>query len=176
MPDPAPMDLENMRSLGIRTIDLICGCGRHKEVDVDAYPGTEVGASDAGQFHGGEGEQHLRNRLLLNAGRSAMNFHYSKETQCSLGFFMHRGERWNGGSVKAPKRCARNRPTPPAADAIIAEQTAITTRRRAKIASGKASGEPSAHAASLCVTGAALPATMRSMLTSGFSTDARRRR
>lgn len=35
MPDPAPMDLENMRSLGIRTIDLIYGCGRHKEVDVD---------------------------------------------------------------------------------------------------------------------------------------------
>jgi len=29
MTDPAPMDLENMRSLGIRTIDLICGYERH---------------------------------------------------------------------------------------------------------------------------------------------------
>ena len=42
MTDPAPMDLENMRSLGIRTIDLICGCGRHKEVNVDAYAGSEA--------------------------------------------------------------------------------------------------------------------------------------
>jgi hypothetical protein len=39
---PSPMDLENMRSLGIRTIDLICGCGRHKEVNVDAYAGSEA--------------------------------------------------------------------------------------------------------------------------------------
>jgi hypothetical protein len=31
-----------MRSLGIRTIDLIGGYGRHKEVDVDAYAGTEA--------------------------------------------------------------------------------------------------------------------------------------
>jgi hypothetical protein len=42
MTDPAPMDLENMRSLGIRTIDLICGCGRHKEVDVDRPPARAV--------------------------------------------------------------------------------------------------------------------------------------
>jgi len=26
----------------IQTIDLICGCGRHKEVNVDAYLGTEA--------------------------------------------------------------------------------------------------------------------------------------
>jgi hypothetical protein len=39
---PPPMDLENMRSLDIRTIDLICGCERPKEVHVDAYPGTEA--------------------------------------------------------------------------------------------------------------------------------------
>ena len=39
---PSPMDLDNMRSIGIRTIDLICGCGRDKEVNVDAYPGTEA--------------------------------------------------------------------------------------------------------------------------------------
>jgi len=29
-------------SVLIQTIGLICGCGRHKEVNVDAYPGTEV--------------------------------------------------------------------------------------------------------------------------------------
>ena len=39
---PSPMDLDNMRSIGIRTIDLICGCGRDKEVNDDAYPGTEA--------------------------------------------------------------------------------------------------------------------------------------
>jgi hypothetical protein len=31
------MDLENMRSLGIRTIDLICGCGRHKKVNFEQF-------------------------------------------------------------------------------------------------------------------------------------------
>ena len=36
------MDLENMRSLGIPTIDLICGCGRHKEVDDDQFSGSEA--------------------------------------------------------------------------------------------------------------------------------------
>jgi hypothetical protein len=35
-----------MRSLGIRTIDLICGCGRHKEVNVDAYAGPECAVDD----------------------------------------------------------------------------------------------------------------------------------
>jgi hypothetical protein len=39
---PPPMDLENMRSLDIRTIDLICSFERPKEVNVDAYPGTEA--------------------------------------------------------------------------------------------------------------------------------------
>ncbi len=54
MTNPAPMDLENMRSLGIRTIDLICGCGRHKEVNVDAYPGTEAVPSMTRFFRCGE--------------------------------------------------------------------------------------------------------------------------
>ena len=36
MTDPAPMNLEDMRSLRIRSINLICGCGRQKEVTVDA--------------------------------------------------------------------------------------------------------------------------------------------
>jgi hypothetical protein len=40
--DPTPMNLKKMRSFGIRTIDLICGCERHQEVDVDAYTGTEA--------------------------------------------------------------------------------------------------------------------------------------
>jgi hypothetical protein len=43
-----------MRSLGIRTIDLICGCGRHKEVNVDAYAGTEVVPSMTRFFRCGE--------------------------------------------------------------------------------------------------------------------------
>ena len=51
---PSPMDLENMRSLGIRTIDLICGCGRHKEVNVDAYAGTEAVPSMTRFFRCGE--------------------------------------------------------------------------------------------------------------------------
>ena len=54
MTDPAPMDLENMRFLGIRTIDLICRCGRHKEVNVDAYPGTETVPSMTRFFRCGE--------------------------------------------------------------------------------------------------------------------------
>ena len=54
MTNPAPMDLENMRSLGIRTIDLICGCGRHKEVNVDAYAGTEAVPSMTRFFRFGE--------------------------------------------------------------------------------------------------------------------------
>ena len=37
---PAPMDVGNMRSLGVRTIDLICDCGRHKEVYVDQFSGA----------------------------------------------------------------------------------------------------------------------------------------
>ena len=51
---PSPMDLDNMRSLGIRTIDLICGCGRHKEVDVDANAGTEAVPSMTRFFRCGE--------------------------------------------------------------------------------------------------------------------------
>ena len=54
MTNPAPMDLENMRPLGIRTIDLICGCGRHKEVDVDSYAGTEAVPSMTRFFRCGE--------------------------------------------------------------------------------------------------------------------------
>lgn len=37
-PDRA-MDLENMRSLGIRSIALSCCCGRNVEVNVDRFPG-----------------------------------------------------------------------------------------------------------------------------------------
>jgi hypothetical protein len=40
---PPPMNLENMRSLDIRTIDLICGFERHTEVNLDVYRGTEAG-------------------------------------------------------------------------------------------------------------------------------------
>jgi hypothetical protein len=29
----------------IQTIDLICGCGRHKEVNVDTYPRTDAAPS-----------------------------------------------------------------------------------------------------------------------------------
>lgn len=36
------MDLENMRPLDIQTIDLIYGCGRHTEVNLEAYRGTEA--------------------------------------------------------------------------------------------------------------------------------------
>ncbi|MEQ4503944.1 hypothetical protein, partial [Pseudomonas sp.] len=39
---PLPMDLENMRPLDIQTIDLIYGCGRHTEVNLEAYRGTEA--------------------------------------------------------------------------------------------------------------------------------------
>ncbi len=42
MVDPAPMDVENMRSLDIWAIDLLCSFERPKEVNVDAYPGTEA--------------------------------------------------------------------------------------------------------------------------------------
>ncbi|NII59865.1 hypothetical protein FHR74_003348 [Sphingomonas aerolata] len=45
MTNPVPMDLENMRSLGIRTIDLICSCERHMQVNVDTYPGTNAAPS-----------------------------------------------------------------------------------------------------------------------------------
>ena len=43
-----------MRSPGIRTIDLVCGCGRHKEVNVDAYRGTEAVPSMNRFFRCGE--------------------------------------------------------------------------------------------------------------------------
>jgi hypothetical protein len=43
--NPAPLDIENMRSLSIWTIDLICGCGRHKEFDVDQFWGSEASPS-----------------------------------------------------------------------------------------------------------------------------------
>ena len=33
------MDLENMRSIGIRSLALSCGCGRNAEVNVDRFPG-----------------------------------------------------------------------------------------------------------------------------------------
>ena len=35
-----PMDLENMRSIGIRSLQLWCNCGHHAEVNVDSYPGS----------------------------------------------------------------------------------------------------------------------------------------
>ena len=34
MSNPAPTELKNMWSLGIQTMDLICGCGRHKEAGI----------------------------------------------------------------------------------------------------------------------------------------------
>jgi len=36
------MDLENMRPFDIRTIDLIYGCGRHTEVNLEAYRGLRL--------------------------------------------------------------------------------------------------------------------------------------
>jgi hypothetical protein len=51
---PSPMDLDNMRSLGIRTIDLICGCGRHKEVNVDQFSRSEAVPSMTRFFRCGE--------------------------------------------------------------------------------------------------------------------------
>ncbi|KQM90668.1 hypothetical protein [Sphingomonas sp. Leaf226] len=54
------MDLENMRSLGIRTIDLICGCGRHKDVNVDTYAGTEAVPSMTRFFRCGECGKRLK--------------------------------------------------------------------------------------------------------------------
>jgi hypothetical protein len=42
-----------MQSLDIRTIDLICGCGRHKEVNDDGYAGTEAVPSMTRFFRGG---------------------------------------------------------------------------------------------------------------------------
>lgn len=36
----SPMDLDNMRSLGIRSLHLWCSCGRHAVVNVDKYPGN----------------------------------------------------------------------------------------------------------------------------------------
>jgi hypothetical protein len=34
------MDLENMRSMGIRSLQLWCSCGHHAVVNVDSYPGS----------------------------------------------------------------------------------------------------------------------------------------
>lgn len=36
---PGAMDLDNMRSLGIRSLEILCGCGRRAEVNVDQFPG-----------------------------------------------------------------------------------------------------------------------------------------
>lgn len=33
------MDLQNMRSIGIRSLEILCGCGRRVEVNVDQFPG-----------------------------------------------------------------------------------------------------------------------------------------
>lgn len=38
--NPRPMDLDNMRSIGIRSIELWCGCGHSAVVNVDRYPGS----------------------------------------------------------------------------------------------------------------------------------------
>jgi hypothetical protein len=34
-----PMDLANMRSLGVTKVDVYCGCGHQASVDVSALPG-----------------------------------------------------------------------------------------------------------------------------------------
>jgi hypothetical protein len=39
---PPPMELENMRSLGIWAINLVCGCGRHKKLNVDQFSGSKA--------------------------------------------------------------------------------------------------------------------------------------
>lgn len=36
---PEPMDLENMRSLGVKSVEVICACGRESVVDVSAVAG-----------------------------------------------------------------------------------------------------------------------------------------
>jgi len=38
--DPALMDLDNMRSLGIHAIDLACDCGQRGEANADRFPGS----------------------------------------------------------------------------------------------------------------------------------------
>jgi hypothetical protein len=35
-----PMDLDNMRSLGVTRIDVYCGCGHQATIDVSDLPGT----------------------------------------------------------------------------------------------------------------------------------------
>lgn len=35
---PEPMDLEKMRSLGVRCVEVLCCCGRETVVDVSALP------------------------------------------------------------------------------------------------------------------------------------------
>lgn len=34
------MDLANMRSLGMRAVDVSCACGRRESVDVSSLPGS----------------------------------------------------------------------------------------------------------------------------------------
>jgi hypothetical protein len=34
-----PMDLTNMRSLGVTKVDVYCGCGHNATIDVSALPG-----------------------------------------------------------------------------------------------------------------------------------------
>jgi hypothetical protein len=34
-----PMDLNNMRSLGVTRVDVYCGCGHQASIDVSALPG-----------------------------------------------------------------------------------------------------------------------------------------
>ena len=36
--NPRPMDLANMRPIGIRSLQLWCSCGHHALVNVDKYP------------------------------------------------------------------------------------------------------------------------------------------
>lgn len=36
---PGPVDLENIRSIGIRSLEILCGCGHRVEVNVDQFPG-----------------------------------------------------------------------------------------------------------------------------------------
>jgi len=42
MADSDPMTLANMRATGIRTLSVLCRCGREREVEIDCFNGTLV--------------------------------------------------------------------------------------------------------------------------------------
>jgi hypothetical protein len=48
--DGKPMDLENMRSLGVRSVVAYCACGRERSANVDALPASVTVPSLASRF------------------------------------------------------------------------------------------------------------------------------